>query len=65
MWYQAPVTAEMEEETSRHQTKHQAVFSLDMATWRDIIKTLDIKEPMIPHRREEAQGGPGARGWYS
>ncbi|CAI4211014.1 unnamed protein product [Parascedosporium putredinis] len=61
----APVTTEMEQETSRHQTKHQAVFSLDMSTWRDIIETLDIKEPIIPHRREDAQGGPGARGWYS
>ncbi|SPN99794.1 related to NSE4 Nuclear protein that plays a role in the function of the Smc5p-Rhc18p DNA repair complex [Cephalotrichum gorgonifer] len=46
-------------------TKHQAVFSLDMDTWRDIIATLDIKEPMIAHRREVAQGGPGATGWYS
>ncbi|PKS09384.1 hypothetical protein jhhlp_003999 [Lomentospora prolificans] len=61
----APVTAEIEEETSRHQTKHQAVFSLDMSTWRDIIKTLDIKESMIPHRLDQAKGGPGARGWYS
>lgn len=45
--------------------KWQGVFTLDMETWRDIIETLDIKEPMIPHRREASHGGPGARGWYS
>lgn len=45
--------------------KHQAVMSMDMATWRDIIKAFNIKEPMIEHRKEQTNGGPGAKGWYS
>ncbi|KAK4162451.1 Non-structural maintenance of chromosomes element 4 A [Cladorrhinum sp. PSN259] len=50
---------------SRTKPRHQAIMSLDMSTWRDIIEAFDIKEPMIAHRQEEAQAGPGARGWYS
>ncbi|KAJ1335958.1 non-structural maintenance of chromosomes element 4 [Microdochium nivale] len=51
-------------------TKHgaqrqQAVLSIDMGIWRDIIETFNIKESIIPHRKEETQQGPGARGWYS
>lgn len=38
---------------------------MDMATWRDIVDTFDLKEPMIEHRREATDSGPGARGWYS
>ncbi|KAM0280640.1 hypothetical protein ACHAQH_003947 [Verticillium albo-atrum] len=45
--------------------KHQAIFSMDMKTWRDIIDTFHITTPMIEHRKEKAQQGPGARGWYS
>lgn len=52
-------------QSARRSMKWQGVFTLDMDTWRDIIETLDIKEPMIPHRREASHGGPGARGWYS
>ncbi|KAL7931099.1 Nse4 C-terminal domain-containing protein [Trichoderma chlorosporum] len=45
-------------------SKHQAILSMDMETWQDIIDTMGIKEPMIEHRRELAVSGPGARGWY-
>ncbi|KAK0723819.1 Nse4 C-terminal-domain-containing protein [Apiosordaria backusii] len=45
--------------------RHQAIMSIDMETWRAIIDTFDIKEPIIPHREEEAPSGPGARGWYN
>jgi non-structural maintenance of chromosomes element 4 len=45
--------------------KHQAIMSIDMETWRDIIDAFDIKEPMIPHRNEDHLQQPGARGWYS
>ncbi|ROT37589.1 hypothetical protein SODALDRAFT_313838 [Sodiomyces alkalinus F11] len=45
--------------------KHQAIFAMDMKTWQDIIDTFDIREPMIEHRKEAQQSGPGARGWYS
>ncbi|KAE8352794.1 putative nuclear protein Qri2/Nse4 [Aspergillus coremiiformis] len=35
--------------------KHQAIFSLDFETWRDLIEVYDIKESIIPHREEEQQ----------
>ncbi|KAK0749431.1 Nse4 C-terminal-domain-containing protein [Schizothecium vesticola] len=45
--------------------RHQAIMSIDYATWRDLIDAFEIKTPMIPHRREEDNAGPGAKGWYS
>ena len=45
--------------------RHQAIMSIDFATWRDLIDAFQITEPMIPHREEEESNGPGARGWYS
>jgi non-structural maintenance of chromosomes element 4 len=56
---------EREAGTSADAAKHQAIFSMDMKTWREIIETFDIKEPMIPHREVRSTEGPGARGWYS
>ncbi|KAK3363488.1 Nse4 C-terminal-domain-containing protein [Lasiosphaeria hispida] len=51
---------------SRHGTmRHQAIMSIDMEIWQEVIKAFNIKEPMIPHRKEEEAGGPGARGWYN
>ncbi|KAL2260810.1 hypothetical protein VTK26DRAFT_5070 [Humicola hyalothermophila] len=62
-----PVRKDSTADSSRSKAaqRHQAIMSIDMATWRDIIDAFDIKEPMIPHRREEEPQGPGARGWYS
>ncbi|KAI1329967.1 hypothetical protein F5Y16DRAFT_61230 [Xylariaceae sp. FL0255] len=45
--------------------RHQAVLSIDMKTWRDVIDTFEITEPIIEHRLEEKSQGPGARSWYS
>ncbi|KAI0597263.1 Nse4 C-terminal-domain-containing protein [Biscogniauxia sp. FL1348] len=45
--------------------KQQAVLSIDMQTWKDIIETFNITESIIPHRKEQSHQGPGARGWYS
>ncbi|KAJ5035083.1 uncharacterized protein L3040_008344 [Drepanopeziza brunnea f. sp. 'multigermtubi'] len=45
--------------------KHQAVMSMDMAMWDDLIRTFDIKEPMIRHREEESYTNVGAKGWYA
>ncbi|PON21156.1 hypothetical protein TGAM01_v210004 [Trichoderma gamsii] len=45
-------------------SKHQAILSMDMETWQDIIDTLGLEEPMIEHRQELSATGPGARGWY-
>ncbi|KAK3337450.1 Nse4 C-terminal-domain-containing protein [Cercophora scortea] len=46
-------------------TRHQAIMSIDMDIWRDVIDAFNIKESLIPHREEQHQQGPGARGWYS
>jgi len=40
-------------------------MSIDMEEWKNLIEVFDIKESIIPHRKEETQQGPGARGWYS
>ncbi|KAK3394256.1 Nse4 C-terminal-domain-containing protein [Podospora didyma] len=45
--------------------RHQAIMSIDMPIWKDIIDAFNIKEPIIPHREEQSPQGPGARGWYS
>jgi len=45
--------------------RHQQILSIDMPTWREAIEAFDIKQSMIPHRKEQALGGPGAKGWYS
>lgn len=45
--------------------KYQAVLSIDMPLWRELIETFDIKESMIEHRKESQSQGPGAKGWYS
>ena len=37
---------------SRAAMRHQAIMSIDMATWRDIVDVFRIKQPMIPHREE-------------
>ncbi|WKT47668.1 hypothetical protein QSH57_012573 [Fusarium oxysporum f. sp. vasinfectum] len=59
------VEAEEGEPTRHGAAKHQAILSMDMETWQDIIDTFDLKEPMIAHRKEVTTSGPGARGWYS
>ncbi|KAH0524726.1 hypothetical protein TsFJ059_007191 [Trichoderma semiorbis] len=62
----APVDRESDDTAAIRQatSKHQAILSMDMETWRDIIDTMGIKEPMIEHRPELTASGPGARGWY-
>lgn len=37
--------------------KHQTVFSLDFETWENLIEVFDIREPLIPHRNDEATDG--------
>ncbi|KAI0906347.1 Nse4 C-terminal-domain-containing protein [Ustulina deusta] len=49
----------------RDAKRHQAVLSIDMHMWRDIIDAFDITEPIIEHRKEQSTQGPGARSWYS
>ncbi|KAI1379025.1 hypothetical protein F4677DRAFT_410343 [Hypoxylon crocopeplum] len=61
-----PVDREEETAATKHRAqKQQAVFSIDMKTWRDIISAFNITEPIIEHRREQSQQGPGSRGWYN
>ncbi|OAP64983.1 hypothetical protein AYL99_00955 [Fonsecaea erecta] len=33
--------------------RSQAIFALDFDIWREIIETFEIKESMIPHRKEQ------------
>ncbi|VUC33134.1 unnamed protein product [Clonostachys rosea] len=63
----APVMRESDEEPSLRQggSKHQAILSMDMATWEDIVETLELTEPLIKHRAESTLDNPGAKGWYS
>ncbi|KAI0467468.1 hypothetical protein F4859DRAFT_245663 [Xylaria cf. heliscus] len=51
--------------TKRDAQRHQAVLSIDMPMWRDIIEAFNITEPIIEHRKEQSTQGPGARSWYS
>jgi len=45
--------------------RHQAIFSLDFETWQELVKVLNIKEPLIPDRsHDENDTQIGARGWY-
>jgi hypothetical protein len=50
--------------TKGHHAKHQAVLSLDMAMWQELIDLFDIKEPMIEHRKESDERVDGRTGWY-
>ncbi|KAG4218885.1 hypothetical protein PC116_g32635, partial [Phytophthora cactorum] len=63
-----PTLVDREDETaaSKHRAqKQQAVFSIDMETWRDIVDAFNITEPIIEHRKEQSHQGPGSRGWYN
>ncbi|KAJ6107825.1 hypothetical protein N7523_009148 [Penicillium sp. IBT 18751x] len=43
--------------------KHQAVFSLDFETWRELIDVFEIEDSIIPHREEQEE--ETGRGWHS
>ncbi|KAI1178940.1 hypothetical protein F4777DRAFT_41230 [Nemania sp. FL0916] len=49
----------------RDAQRNQAVLSIDMQTWQDIIEAFSITESIIEHRKEQSTQGPGARSWYS
>ncbi|KAK2748900.1 nuclear protein [Myotisia sp. PD_48] len=40
------------EARARGVQRHQAVFSLDFDTWKQLVNAFDIKESVIPHREE-------------
>lgn len=65
--FAAPVDREADGEgAARHgASKHQAILSMDMKTWREVVEVFNLTESMIENRREAASSGPGARGWYS
>lgn len=65
-----PSTAGEKEQASTTMSKNgtmkrQAILSIDMPTWKDLITTFNIRDSMIEHRKEAKISGPGARGWYS
>ncbi len=45
--------------------KHQLILSIDMAMWRDMTATFNIKESMIAHRDAPSASHPGGRAWFS
>lgn len=52
------------EQREQNVQKNQAVLSIDYPTWQMFIQAFDIKEPLIPHRVQEAANiAPG--GWYA
>ncbi|KAM3066574.1 hypothetical protein ACMFMG_002288 [Clarireedia jacksonii] len=51
--------------SSGHTARHQAVLSLDMDEWEELIQLFDIREPMIDHREEQDNTRVGAKGWYA
>ncbi|KAI5362409.1 putative nse4/EID Nse3/MAGE-binding protein [Septoria linicola] len=55
----------VEEQRIQKTTKNQSVFSLDYATWQQLIEAFDIKEPMIPHRNEDQPTQVTGNGWYA
>ncbi|KAK3191101.1 hypothetical protein K4F52_002685 [Lecanicillium sp. MT-2017a] len=63
----APVAREIpsEEESRQALSKHQAILSIDMQTWRDAVRTLKITDSMIENRQETAHSAPGTKGWYN
>ncbi|KAI1154054.1 hypothetical protein F4825DRAFT_412892 [Nemania diffusa] len=60
-----PTTSQDSSTIKRDAQRHQAVLSIDMHMWRDIIDAFNITEPIIEHRKEQSTQGPGARSWYS
>ncbi|KAH9884194.1 Nse4-domain-containing protein [Xylariomycetidae sp. FL2044] len=61
-----PITRESEGSGTKHGAqKQQAVLTIDMQMWRDIVDAFNITESIIEHRKEQSHQGPGARGWYS
>ncbi|EFX03057.1 nuclear protein qri2 [Grosmannia clavigera kw1407] len=45
--------------------KHQLILSMDMAMWRDVIETFNIKKPMIAHREIAGEKHPNGRAWFT
>jgi hypothetical protein len=64
------IDAEATEPRKRHEqvekgvSKHQAVLAIDMASWKELIDTFAIEEPLIPHRIEEGAKQVAVTGWY-
>ena len=53
----------LSEQREQNVSKHQAVFSLDWATWQGLVEAFQIEDPLIPHRDDEHEAVT-ARGWY-
>ncbi|KAI1420224.1 Nse4 C-terminal-domain-containing protein [Xylaria sp. FL1777] len=60
-----PTTGQDPSSPKHDSQRHQAVLSIDMHMWRDIIDAFDIKDSIIEHRDEQNTQAPGARSWYS
>ena len=61
---QGPINPrEVQEQREQNVAQHQAVFSLDWSTWKQLVEAFDIEEPLIPHRVSES-ATVTERGWY-
>ncbi|KAI2632915.1 hypothetical protein GGS21DRAFT_491417 [Xylaria nigripes] len=60
-----PTAGQDSDAPKRDAQRHQAILSIDMQMWRDIIAAFNITESIIEHRKEQSTQGPGARSWYS
>jgi len=54
----------LNERRDKGSARHQAIFSLEFATWKKLIRAFDIEEPIIANRDEEHGTQVGSRGWY-
>lgn len=64
--YLRPIEKDLGKRKARgEQAKHQAILSMDMALWKELIDVFDIKDSIIPHREEEEHSNVGKKGWYA
>ena len=60
-----PNSESMRQAREKRQARHQAVFGLDYAIWRQLVLAFEIETPLIPTREaEEGTQRIGQRGWY-
>lgn len=45
--------------------KHQLILSIDMAMWREMVETFNIRHSMIAHRETATAAHPGGRAWFT
>jgi hypothetical protein len=44
--------------------RHQAIFSIDMEDYQNLIRAYNVRTPLIPHRNDEEGTPVNAGAWY-